>query len=509
MANEKQRQKVTSLVCPTCGGSLKIDEAQEKAVCEYCGGEFDVDNMLDESEAVRVQKIKSQAYKDVETSKHELEREKFRHYAEKEKTATEKAEAYVYKKSKFSKITILLAVIMGISGFGVFSGNKIISGIICLASAIFLILSWLMGARVIKEKKRNLHVILAIIGIVLVPLSIYASKIHFGSKTNTTASYTSDSKIGMFKWDDILMKSAIPQPASEKGLVYQNTKEQLNLNVEQISPQQYEQYLSDCLTKGFNVEAEENGNKYTAFNAEGYKLNLDYMGYANTLNIKLKAPIKTENIQWPTSAIAGQIPKPESTVGKILKESSTEISAYLSDTTKEKYDAYVNKCMEMGFSLDYNRNDKEFSASNPSGYELKVNYEGNGLMYINISVDQETAAQAEAATRTAPTPEPVLDTAAQTAQEAPAAANGVSADFKATMDSYEQFFDEYIAFMKKYEDGGSPAGMLGDYLKYMAKYAETMTKFEAVDEDELSTADAAYYVEVQSRVTQKLLTAAQ
>ena len=77
-------------------------------------------------------------------------------------------------------------------------------------------------------------------------------------------------------------------------------------------------------------------------------------------------------------------------------------------------------------------------------------------------------------------------------------------DFKKMMDSYEDFFDEYIEFMKKYENSDDVAGMLNDYADYMTKYADYMQKLNDVDTDNLSTADAAYYTKVQARIVKKL-----
>ncbi len=39
---------------------------------------------------------------------------------------------------------------------------------------------------------------------------------------------------------------------------------------------------------------------------------------------------------------------------------------------------------------------------------------------------------------------------------------------KASMDSYEQFFDQYVEFMKKYKDSGDSISMLADYTKMHA-----------------------------------------
>ncbi len=83
-------------------------------------------------------------------------------------------------------------------------------------------------------------------------------------------------------------------------------------------------------------------------------------------------------------------------------------------------------------------------------------------------------------------------------------------EFKEAMDTYEAFFDEYIAFMKKYaESDGTDLTLLSDYADYMSKYAETMEAFEAWENKELNIAETAYYVEVQTRISQKLLQVAQ
>ena len=77
------------------------------------------------------------------------------------------------------------------------------------------------------------------------------------------------------------------------------------------------------------------------------------------------------------------------------------------------------------------------------------------------------------------------------------------------MDSYEEFFNEYCEFMKKYTNSDDAASMLADYTDYMTKYTETMEKMDTINQDELSTAEVAYYTEVSARISQKLLEVAQ
>ena len=88
--------------------------------------------------------------------------------------------------------------------------------------------------------------------------------------------------------------------------------------------------------------------------------------------------------------------------------------------------------------------------------------------------------------------------------------NGLRPEFKDAMDSYEAFFDEYVAFMNTYaESDGSDLTLLSDYTSYMGKYADMMADFEQWESEEMNTEEATYYIEVQSRINQKLLEVAQ
>ena len=83
--------------------------------------------------------------------------------------------------------------------------------------------------------------------------------------------------------------------------------------------------------------------------------------------------------------------------------------------------------------------------------------------------------------------------------------DGVSEDFKAWMDAYEAFFDEYIEFMETYQNSDNPASLMTEYAEYMTKYTEAMEALDNINEEELSDAEYAYYLEVMNRVNQKLL----
>ena len=118
---------------------------------------------------------------------------------------------------------------------------------------------------------------------------------------------------------------------------------------------------------------------------------------------------------------------------------------------------------------------------------------------------QETTIS-EPAQRVAATPKP-----APTSTPQPVAAeNEIRPEVKEFLDSYEAFTEEYIAFMERFEnaDATDLAAMMGDYASILARYADFAEKVDAMEDDDLTDAELAYYLEVTTRVSQKLLLAA-
>ena len=83
--------------------------------------------------------------------------------------------------------------------------------------------------------------------------------------------------------------------------------------------------------------------------------------------------------------------------------------------------------------------------------------------------------------------------------------DGLDPEFKAAMDSYEAFFDEYVEFMIAYKASDDVVSMAGKYTAMMTEYLETMTALQEVDQETLSNEEALYYAEVMLRINQKLL----
>lgn len=93
-----------------------------------------------------------------------------------------------------------------------------------------------------------------------------------------------------------------------------------------------------------------------------------------------------KEFKWPDSEIAKLLPVPESNIGHIEWEASYGFVIYVSETTREDYNAYVDKCLENGFTVEYYRSENSYYGDNESGYHVSVRYEEDfeDVMFIRI-----------------------------------------------------------------------------------------------------------------------------
>lgn len=200
-------------------------------------------------------------------------------------------------------------------------------------------------------------------------------------------------------------------------------------------------------------------------------------------------------ITWATSGIGSLAPKPKSTKGKISIDSEDSYQATISEVSVDDFKSYVNDCKKKGFDVDYTSVDGMYTAKDKKGYDLSVYYQDDEeTMDIIINApEQETTAE-----------KTTKSSKKKSSKKSTSSSDNVSPDFKATMDSYEEFFNDYVDFMKKYKNSTDITSMASDYADYMTKYSDMMQKLNDIKSEDLSTADLAYYNEVNARITKKL-----
>lgn len=82
---------------------------------------------------------------------------------------------------------------------------------------------------------------------------------------------------------------------------------------------------------------------------------------------------------------------------------------------------------------------------------------------------------------------------------------GIRPEIKEAIDSYEAFFDDYVALMKKYKNNPADISILSEYMEYMSKLSDMEKKFKAIEDQDLTTDEALYYAEVSLRIEKKML----
>lgn len=231
----------------------------------------------------------------------------------------------------------------------------------------------------------------------------------------------------------------------------------------------------------------------------------------NGIQMRNATPLGDEydEITWPTSAIAQLLPVPEDlSNGVISSDREDYLSVYLGKLSKDDYQSYVEQCKEKGFTVDYSSSDDYYFANNSEGYRLSVDYDANRRMIdVSISTPVETAPTPEATPEPTETAEMPDETTTEEPVTDDTSSEEVDRDFKATMDSYETTINNYCDFMEKYNNAGleDTAAMLADYTSYLQQYTETIDALNSIDENSLSAADLAYYIEVNGRISQRLL----
>ena len=308
------------------------------------------------------------------------------------------------------------------------------------------------------------------------------------------------------EWSKIELRDQLPEPPSNRGTLFENSDEEFWVSLDGVSDDQYNDYLDACVDKGFTVDADKSSYSYKAYNADGYSLDMSHIG--DGLSITLKAPMKFGSITWPSSTVGNMLPAPKSTTGKFSYEHNDSFFVYVSETSKADYDQYVADCSANGFNIDYDKDDTYYRADNADGYHISLKYEGNNIMAVEIKASKNSDAGTSEPATTEPSTEttaPSESNATETKPNDTDLVDGMRKDFKDAMDSYEAFIDEYVAFMKKYSDNPSDVSLLADYTKYMSKYADMVEKFDKWGSEDLNDAELAYYIDVQARVSKKLL----
>ena len=139
----------------------------------------------------------------------------------------------------------------------------------------------------------------------------------------------------------------------------------------------------------------------------------------------------------------------------------------------------------------------------------EVTYEINPASTITSTEETNTASTSNSTSVS--TTEPTITTNSSNSSstnsniDSSTNSTGISQEFKDAMDSYEAYMDEYVEFMKKYNANPTDPTLISQYSTMLQKYSEQVSAFDKWNSADMTTEETSYYIEVQTRVSQKLL----
>ena len=279
-------------------------------------------------------------------------------------------------------------------------------------------------------------------------------------------------------WSDMVMGSMLPEPPSERGEIHENSKNELWVDIYKVSEKQYSDYITACEAKGFNVDAENEDHSFAAYNPNGYKLELSC--YDEKLKIDLNIPLVMSQIEWPSSKLGELLPVPKSSSGNFSFETDTSFEVYIADTTTEDYKQYVAEVQKAGFTIDYNKTQKEYSAKNVDGYSVTVEYEGFHIMLIRISTPDEDDLSIDDTTVNEQQTETTSSTTTQTTTATTSTTTTTIVEEESTADAFAEYDDEEPTTKKSRTVYTTPYGTKYHYSKSCAGKNATKSELDQV-----------------------------
>lgn len=367
---------IKKLKCGNCGANLDVNDSLEKIICNYCGTEILIDD--EATKLKRVEDAKLKARKDNHEQSLKERNDILEQEVKEKKVKDELNSVDNFKKGKFSKV---LLVFFAIAVLVFFIGDGFLAKILTLVQASAFICAWLMGMKILKEPFKGFKIILAILGFVLIVPII-----------NTGGEPTSyDEKPTKLDVSDIELIDYFPIPDKLYGVIDIDRKDMLSIEIYDITKKEYKAYINKVIAAGYTIDLEyENWDDvYGAFNKEGYSIRILFSDYDEdeiTMDITLEAPEKMVQIEWPKNGLGSKLPKPKSNLGNISFNNSETFIVHIGEMTIDDYNDYVEECEDKGFTVDYSKYNKYYSAKHKDGYELTLRYLGASVIEIALDV---------------------------------------------------------------------------------------------------------------------------
>lgn len=216
--------------------------------------------------------------------------------------------------------------------------------------------------------------------------------------------------------------------------------------------------------------------------------------------------------QWSQTELGSKIPKPSVEIVQSSLDTEEYFTFDAYGMSLELFNAYVEECKDMGYTVDPSSHEGFYSANDSAGYNIYLSYnkDDNVLSGSVDSPDNEYEKDSEKEENGKAASEDMKDaddSAGSDTNDEPS--DDIRPEFKAAMDSYEAFYDEYCDVMKKYSEDPSDMEIFDEYLNMLEKGDEMSETFAEWENEDLDDAELKYYWDVYNRVNKKLIDVSQ
>lgn len=209
---------------------------------------------------------------------------------------------------------------------------------------------------------------------------------YYSSYDEMRVELTAPTVLSAIDWEAHSISRALPKPSSGYGsFEAEYDGGYTEVIIGNVSPSDHSAYLAQCKDMGYTIEAVSNEKSYNAYNPDGYELELSYNSGNKEMKIVLHFPMEFEQIDFPSTGIGSLLPVPKSLSGSVRMMSEWYYSVYIDNMSRADVNEYVDSCMQSGFSKNIHRYDNSFWAENSKDVSIEVLYEGNNVMYVQIS----------------------------------------------------------------------------------------------------------------------------
>ena len=172
-------------------------------------------------------------------------------------------------------------------------------------------------------------------------------------------------------------------PKGNKGQISSNNEKELILNIPNITPKDYEEYIKQC-RKNFNIDERLVSGSFEAYDKDNYRLMLDYYEQRKTLKIYVISPNKNPEIKWPNTELAKTIPEIKSKSGIVGRTNQKELQLTIQNTTKADFAEYIERCKAAGYNLNSDQKEDSYFAKDAQGNTLSLKYRSGREMSIIV-----------------------------------------------------------------------------------------------------------------------------